>query len=190
MSKKNKNMNSAEEQEKTVNDAEEILKDATENNTNEPVEDVKEESAPLSEEEETFKLQLQRLQAEFLNYKKRTEKEKFELSAFVKAEFTKRFLPVFDDISRLNENVNADENTLKDALKLVSSKLDKFFEDEKITSVAAVGDEFDPNFHEALMQLPVEKDEDDDKIISVFEQGFKINDRIIRFAKVQVGKKN
>lgn len=188
MSKKDKNMNSAEDQ--AINDAEDILNDATQEENLDTAEAIKEETMPISEEEEAYKIQLQRLQAEFMNFKKRTEKEKFELSTFVKAEFTKRFLPVMDDITRINENVNADENTLKDALKLVSAKLGKFFEDEKITAVAAVGDEFDPHFHEALMQQPVENDEDDDKIISVFEQGFKINDRIIRFAKVQVGKKN
>lgn len=178
--------------EDVARDAEEIANEdapETEENSDDAAGEEAKEAEPLSEEEETFKIQLQRLQAEFMNFKKRTEREKFELSTFVKAEFTKRFLPVVDDINRLKENVDADEKTMKDALKLVFSKVDKFFEDEKIATVAAVGDEFDPNLHEALMQQPVEDEKDDDKVLNVFEQGYKIDEKIIRFAKVQVGKK-
>lgn len=178
--------------EDVARDAEEIANEdapETEENSDDAAGEEAKEAEPLSEEEETFKIQLQRLQAEFMNFKKRTEREKFELSTFVKAEFTKRFLPVVDDINRLKENVDADEKTMKDALKLVFSKVDKFFEDEKIATVAAVGDEFDPNLHEALMQQSVEDEKDDDKVLNVFEQGYKIDEKIIRFAKVQVGKK-
>ena len=121
-----------------------------------------EEAPELSQEEETFKSQLQRLQAEFLNYKKRVEKEKIELSSFVKGEFVKRFLPVLDDIERLRSNIDADEATVKEALQMVFKKVDDFTSSEKIEYVGVEGEAFDPNLHEALMQVPTDEEEKDE----------------------------
>ena len=143
----------------------------------------------LSEEEESYKIQLQRLQAEFLNFKKRTEREKMELSQFVKIEFMKRFLPAIDDIFRLDEFKEKEDKSLVEGIDLVVRKIEDFFKQEKIEQFAEKGDEFDPELHEALMQQPVEDEKDDDKILNVFEKGFKVGDKIIRYAKVQVGKK-
>ena len=143
----------------------------------------------LSEEEETYKSQLLRVQAEFVNFKNRTLREKQDIGVFVKSEFTKRFLPVLDDLNRLNDHLESENDKLKEAIKMVLNKLDKFLEDEKIAPIATKGDEFDPNYHEALMQQPVEDDKDDNKVMNVFEQGYKMEDKVIRFAKVQVGSK-
>lgn len=183
-SKETKSKKAAEEE--IINEAEKLIDE--ESNP----EDVQDQPAaePLSEEEETFKLQLKRVQAEFINFKNRTTKEKQEIGVYVKSEFTKRFLPVLDDLQRLNEHLEADHDKLKEAISMVLGKLDKFLENEKISPIAAKGDEFDPNFHEALMQQPVEDEKDDNKIMNIFEQGYKMEEKVIRFAKVQVGAKS
>lgn len=147
------------------------------------------EEKELSKEEQTFKVQLQRLQAEFMNYKKRVEREKIELSSFVKGEFVKRFLPVLDDINRVQTNLESDEKTIKDALGMVFKKVDEFVEKEKIEKVGVEGEAFDPNLHEALMQVPTDDEAQDETIAQVFEQGYKVGEKIVRFAKVQVYQK-
>lgn len=174
---------------KTVNEDVEQVEAETEENTVEKNETVEEKKAPISKEEETFKSQLQRLQAEFMNYKKRVEKEKIELSTFVKGEFVKRFVPVLDDLTRVRENMESDDKALKDALGMVFKKLEEFTAKEKIELFAVAGDEFDPNLHEALMQVPTEDEKLDHTLAQVFEQGYKVGDKIIRFAKVQVYQK-
>ena len=186
MSKKNVGQEEKVMEEKVVQ--EETTTDEA-NEAEEKVEEVEEEKKPLSKEEETFKTQLQRLQAEFLNYKKRVEREKGELSLFVKGEFVKRFLPVLDDVSRVKSNIDADEKTLKGALEMVFKKVDEFQEKESISFVGEIGETFNPELHEALMQVPTEDDEKDETVASVFEPGYKIGDKILRFAKVQVYQK-
>ena len=179
-------MTSGKNVEQTEKESTESEKEAVEEEQAE-VKEVK--KTPLSQEEETFKSQLQRLQAEFINYKKRVEKEKIELSTFVKGEFVKRFVPVLDDLTRVRENMESDDKTLKDALGMVFKKLEEFTAKEKIELFAVQGDEFNPNLHEALMQVPTEDEKLDHTLAQVFEQGYKIGDKIIRFAKVQVYQK-
>jgi molecular chaperone GrpE len=186
MENKNTQENDLEKNKKM--DEQEIEQDSS--SSAEEAEKVEQDIKKMLVEEETFKVQLQRLQAEFMNYKKRVEREKSELSTFVKGEFTKRFLPIIDDMNRIRTNINSDEKALKDALNMVFNKLEKFISDEKIAPIAKVGDHFNAEFHEAIMQVPTEKTEDDEKIVSVFEQGYKLNDRVLRFAKVQVYKSN
>jgi molecular chaperone GrpE len=149
-------------------------------------EKAKKEEKSLSKEEETFKVQLQRMQAEFQNFRKRVEKEKAELSLFVKAEFVKRFLPLLDDMNRLKTNLESDEKTLKNALDMVFKKLDDFTKSESIETFAEVGEVFDPNLHDALMQVPTDDKKQDETIAQVFEPGIKVGERIVRHAKVQV----
>jgi molecular chaperone GrpE len=179
-----------EDASKTANEEEK----ASNNSSDEKTEEKNNENTiniedNLSEEEESYKIQLQRLQAEFLNFKKRTEKEKMELSQFVKVEFIKRFLPAIDDIFRLDQFKEKEDKSLADGIDLVIRKIDDFFKQEKLEQFAEVGDDFNPELHEALMQQPVENEKDDEKILNVFEKGFKLGDKIIRYAKVQVGKK-
>ena len=167
-----------------------VKKTRAKSDNNSKQKEAKKPVEKLSEEEETYKEQLMRLQAEFQNFRKRTEREKMELSEFVKVEFLKRFLPVFDDLHRLDQFVENAEKPLQDGLNLVFKKLNDFIEAEKVTKIGKVGDEFDPHYHEALLQTPVETDEQDNKIMMVMEHGYKMNDRIIRYAKVQVGNKS
>ncbi|MCB0279783.1 MAG: nucleotide exchange factor GrpE [Calditrichaeota bacterium] len=188
--KQNNSTETVEEQDDLTHKNKKTKKNSTKQKEVEQEQTSTEKKDVLTEEEETYKEQLMRLQAEFQNFRKRTDREKMELSEFVKAEFLKRFLPVFDDLHRLDQYIEKAEKPLQDGLNLVFKKLNDFIEAEKVEKIGKVGEDFDPNFHEALLQAPVENEEDDNKIMMVLEHGYKLNDRIIRYAKVQVGQKN
>ena len=130
-----------------------------------------------------------RLQAEFANYKRRNEKEKEELSTFIKMEVLKNFLPLKDDFSRLHEFLDHEPEKLSEGVTLIVKKIDQFFDSYHVKEILAEGAEFDPELHDALMMQPVEKEDLDNKVLQVFEPGFTINDRVIRHARVVVGKK-
>ena len=130
-----------------------------------------------------------RFQAEFANYKKRTDKERDELGSYVRADILKNLLPVKDDFKRLLEHLDQDKEKIIEGIDLIAKKVDQYFEQYNIKKIESTGEEFDPDFHEALMMQPVEADEDDHKVLQVLEEGYMLGDKVIRHAKVMVGKK-
>ena len=131
-----------------------------------------------------------RLQAEFANYKKRTDRERDELGSFIRADILKNLLPVKDDFDRLLAHLDQDKEKIIEGINLIAKKVDQYFEQYNIKKIDAVGEEFDPEFHEALMMQPVEDEKDDHKVLQVLEEGYILNDKVIRHAKVMVGKKD
>ncbi len=128
-----------------------------------------------------------RLLAEFDNYKRRTRDEKIHLSRYSGEKIICDLLPVFDDLHRSLENSEkTDEKSFKDGIELINSKLLKVLEEHSISPIESIGEEFDPEYHEALMS---EAGDEDDIVVKEFEKGFKYHDRIIRHAKVVVSKK-
>jgi molecular chaperone GrpE len=128
-----------------------------------------------------------RLLAEFDNYKRRTRDEKLHLSRYSGEKIVCDLLPVFDDLHRSLENSEkTDEKSFKDGIELINSKLLKVLEEHSILPIVSIGEEFNPEYHEALMS---EDGEEDDIVLKEFEKGYKYHDRIIRHAKVVVSKK-
>ena len=130
-----------------------------------------------------------RLKAEFANYKKRTDKEREELGTFIRSELIKSLLPIKDDFDRLIEHTDEDKTQIVEGIELIAKKVDQFLEQNNVKKIDSVGEEFDPEFHEALMMQPVEDEEQDHRVLQVFEEGYIIADKVIRHAKVMVGKK-
>ncbi|MBN2092250.1 nucleotide exchange factor GrpE [candidate division KSB1 bacterium] len=134
--------------------------------------------------------QLQRLQAEFVNYKKRMERERDNLSRYMKADLIRKLLPVIDDFERF---LASHQNEIKESgglngIQLVYDKLNQILKDEGLEPVSALGQPFDPNFHEALLLQEV-SDEQDGKILEVWEKGYFLGESLLRPSKVKVGKK-
>ena len=163
--------------------------------TAEAVEETAEETAaePAAEPSELEKLQEQykqehdaylRLAAEFDNFRKRSQKEKDNIYQDAKADTIAKILPVFDNLERAVNQPTEDE-AYKKGVEMIMSGLREVMKDMSITEFGEVGDAFDPNLHNAVMHT--EDESLGENVISqVFQKGFKVGDRVLRFAMVQV----
>ena len=194
MSKKKKNAEAAEETVETVEAAEEAKTEETEqteaektdkkeekNEKDEKDEKIKALEGELAEQKESFL----RLAAEYDNYRKRTANEKLSLYDDATGKAVKELLPVADSVRMALENLkDADPEILK-GVELISNQLDKSFTKLKIEAYGAVGEDFDPNLHNAIGMVDNEE-LGSGKLAAVFQTGYKIGDKIIRHAMVQV----
>lgn len=129
---------------------------------------------------------LQRLQAEFENYKKRAEREYIQYTEQANAHLILRLLPVLDNFGRALYAESSDIN-FKRGMEMIFSQLKSILETEGLSPIEAVGEEFDPYFHEAV--LAVEGDYCEDTIIEEFEKGYLFRNKVLRPSKVKVGKR-
>jgi molecular chaperone GrpE len=129
----------------------------------------------------------QRTQAEFLNYKKRQEREQESAYQSMKGDIIRRILPALDDLERALQN--RPEGAASDAwvagVELIYRKLQSMLESEGVTRIQAEGQEFDPNFHEAISHEP-HPQVASGHIIAVVQPGYLIGERVIRPAMVRV----
>jgi len=160
---------------------------AAEETAQEPEEkDEKEEKIKaLEADAEAQKEKYMRLAAEYDNYRKRTANEKLALYDDATSKAVKELLPVADSVRMALKNLkDADPEILK-GIELISNQLDKSFEKLKVESYGKVGDDFDPKLHNAIGMVDNEE-LGSGKIAAVFQTGFKLGDKIIRHAMVQV----
>ena len=125
-----------------------------------------------------------RLAAEYDNFRKRTLKEKEQSYANGKADAVEKLLPVYDNLSRALNQETADA-AYKKGVEMTMNELVKILNSLGVEIFGAVGDAFDPNIHNAVMHTEDESVEEN-TITQVFQQGFKLGDKIVRFAMVQV----
>jgi molecular chaperone GrpE len=130
-----------------------------------------------------------RLFSEFDNYKKRVSKEKLDLIATASEKVLVNLLPVIDDFERaIAANEKADNiDSIKEGFNLIYNKLLQMMKRFDVEEIQAKGEEFNTDFHEAVTHFPAQKEEDKGKVIDVTEKGYKLKDKVIRYAKVVVG---
>ncbi|MEZ4906404.1 MAG: nucleotide exchange factor GrpE [Saprospiraceae bacterium] len=131
-----------------------------------------------------------RLFAEFENYKKRVRKENELLIGTASENVLKSLLPVLDDFRRA-KLMSDDENSSEHFTEGVSLVYDKLFSTLKsigLEEINCAGQVFNPEEHDAIAEIPVQNDDQKNKIIDIVENGYKLNNKIIRFPKVVVGK--
>ena len=128
--------------------------------------------------------QFLRLAAEYDNYRKRTAKEKESLWTDAKADTVQAFLPVYDNLERALKPDTADE-AFKKGVEMTMNQLKEVFARLGVTEIEAQGQPFDPNLHNAVMHI---EDENlgENTIAQVFQAGFMLGEKVIRFAMVQV----
>ncbi|MCR4680677.1 MAG: nucleotide exchange factor GrpE [Bacteroidales bacterium] len=130
-----------------------------------------------------------RLYSEFDNYKKRVNKEKLDLISTASEKVFVNLLPIIDDFERAiaaNEKVE-DINAVKEGFNLIYNKLLQLLKRFDVEEIAAKGEKFDTDYHEAVTHFPTDKEEEKGKVIDVTEKGYKIKDKVIRYSKVVVG---
>ena len=130
-----------------------------------------------------------RLFSEFDNFRKRTQKERLELFKTASEDVMVALLPILDDFERAlkaSEENGADENH-KEGIELIYNKFSNTLKQRGLESLDSMGQEFDTDFHEAITNIPAPSPEMKGKVVDVTEKGYKLNEKVIRFAKVVVG---
>ena len=136
---------------------------------------------------EELQNRLLRLQADFENFRRRTNIEKEQLSTFVTANVVGKFLKVLDNFERAEASVEKGDNVdaVVDGMKKIRRQFEDAFKDLKVEEIEAQNVKFDPNIYEAVMRG--HNPELDDEIVDmVFEKGYKLGDKVIRHSKVRV----
>lgn len=159
-----------------------------------PVTDTNNENTSVSEEDK-LKKQLAdlndkylRLYSEFDNFRKRTIKEKSELIKTASEDTFKAILPVIDDFERAikaNENVN-EAASIKEGIVLIYNKLKNSTQLKGLTSFESIGQTFDADIMEAITHIPATEESQKGKVIDEIEKGYKLGDKVIRYAKVVI----
>lgn len=173
-------------------EAEQEAKQTAENTEAEAAEEaVEEEKEPEADPKdakiEELQNRLLRLQADFENFRRRTNTEKEQLSAFVTANVVGKFLKVLDNFERAEASVEKGDNVdaVVEGMKKIRRQFEETFKDLKVVEIEAQDAKFDPNIHEAVMRGH-NPELDDEVIDMVFEKGYKLGDKVIRHSKVRV----
>jgi molecular chaperone GrpE len=190
-----KNTNKPEEQ---------PVENGTEAATETPVEEqnepkAEEKQAELTPEEEIIELKQQigdlkdkylRVFAEFENFRKRSVREKLDLMKTAAQDTMSVLLPVLDDFDRAKKSADSpdSEEKFSEGVELLYHKIYSVLKSKGLEEMKSTGEVFDSELHEAVTEIPAPTEEMKGKIIDTIEKGYKLKDKIIRHAKVVVGK--
>lgn len=153
----------------------------------EPVDEAAEALAKAEAEAAECRDKYLRLQAEFDNYRKRTLKEKMSLVESGGENVIKALLPVVDDVDRALAAMEKsdDVEALRGGVRLIAQKFNEVMRQQGVSEIEAVGKEFDVDHHEAVARFPIEG-KTSGEIIDVVQKGYKLGEKVIRYAKVVV----
>lgn len=132
---------------------------------------------------------LLRLYSEFDNYRKRTIKEKIEMSKTASEEVITDLLPVLDDFERAMKSFESTDSVdaLKEGVQLIFSKFRNILASKGLQAIPALGEPFDTDHQEAIAHIPAPSEDLKNKVVDELQKGYKLNDKVIRFAKVVIG---
>ena len=152
----------------------------------ETVAEEKEGAAEPAAEDEDMKTKYLRLAADFQNFKRRTEKEKSDIYAYANEKIALDLLDVIDNFERaLVHQKDCKDEKMKEGMDMIFKQLQTVLEKNKIVEIAALGEEFDPNVHNAVMTGAAQEYESG-KVSAVLQKGYKLNNKVIRPAMVKV----
>ena len=171
---------SSQEEDEAACESEEECEDDELAKPNKALEEKDEEIAEL-------KSHIQRLQADFDNFRKQNDKQKQDLIRFANEGLIVKFLDVYEDMERALEN-STNEEELREGLELIYSKMKNTLEKEGVEEIPAVGEKFDPFKHEALLTVD-SPDHENNEIVDELMKGYTLKDKVIKYSKVRVCKK-
>ena len=185
--KKNQNDDAKAAQEEILNE-ENTEQQAQEQVTEEDATPEK-KIAQLEEQLEQEKKEYLFLMADFENFRKRTLKEKADLIKNGAESAMRELLPVVDDLERALDAINkgGDLDSIKEGVDLIYNKFIKYLESQHVTAIDSTGKDFDTDVHEAITMFPAPDPSMKGKVIDTTIKGYKINDKVLRHAKVVVG---
>ena len=148
--------------------------------------EIKEEIKEVEQKANEYLEMAQRLQADFDNFRRRAGEQILRAKEEGKISVIEVFLPCLDTFKTAKKNIT-DESTLK-GIEMIESKILDSLKSLGVEKIESVGHSYNPNLHEAIATLKVE-DKENDIILDEFQAGYKYNDKVIRYAKVIVNKK-
>jgi molecular chaperone GrpE len=153
---------------------------------NDPLNELDQAQADLAEQKDKFL----RLMAEFDNYKRRTAKERMELIQTAGKDVIVSLLDVLDDCDRAEKQLSISDDIAvqKEGIQLVFNKIRSTMQAKGLVAMESIGKDFDVELHEAITEVPVPDAKQKGKVIDEVTKGYLLNEKIIRFAKVVVGK--
>ena len=148
------------------------------------------EASQLQSELNEQKDKYLRIYAEFENFKKRTRREKLDMLSTAARDTLSAMLPVLDDFDRAKKAAESDDTKegFSEGVELVYNKFVGILSSKGLKAMESTGETFDPELHEAIAEIPAPSDDMKGKIIDTTDKGYFLNDKIIRHAKVVVGK--
>ncbi len=185
---------------KTAEQQPDEVMEQTENGTDYPAEisdnteadgqatDNQSDSENLQQQLDDMKDKYMRMFAEFDNYKKRSVREKLDFMKSAAQDTLSALLPVLDDFDRAKKFAEGKEISWDTGVDLVYQKLYTVLRNKGLEAMDSTGSSFDPELHEAITEIPAPTDDLKGKVVDTVEKGYRLNDKIIRHAKVVVGK--
>ena len=196
---KKKDEQKLEEMQQEIDEAEAAQEDAAEGSEEEAPEEAASEAAAMQDEIEALKGQVEkltgdlqekkdrllRLQADFDNFRRRSAKEREEISAVVTQNFCKDMLPLLDNFERAMAAETKDVEAFQKGVEMIFTQFQEVLKKNGLEQIEAVGQKFDPNFHQAVMRVE-DPEKDDDTVAQELQKGYMVKGRVIRPSMVQV----
>lgn len=196
---KKKDEQKLEEMQQEIDEAEAAQEDAAEGSEEEAPEKAASEAAAMQEEIEALKGQVEkltgdlqekkdrllRLQADFDNFRRRSAKEREEISAVVTQNFCKDMLPLLDNFERAMAAETKDVEAFQKGVEMIFTQFQEVLKKNGLEQIEAVGQKFDPNFHQAVMRVE-DPEKEDDTVAQELQKGYMVKGRVIRPSMVQV----
>ena len=147
---------------------------------NDPLEELRREKDSLQD-------RLLRTAAEFDNYRKRVERERRDLADYMKADILAEILPIVDNFERALQAPSSDTDSLRKGVELIHKQMHDFLRKRGVTPIEALGADFDPNFHQAVIHetSPLHRE---GEVIEELQRGYMLGDKLLRPAMVKVAK--
>ncbi|HLS61480.1 MAG TPA: nucleotide exchange factor GrpE [Virgibacillus sp.] len=169
-------------------DSDENVDNEQEDLTEDGAATLQKEIEELKQEKEAAQERMLRIQAEFDNFKKRTQKERQNERKYKSQDLVNELLPVLDNFERaLEVEVVEEAKSIVEGISMVYRQFKDALESENVEVIQTVGEEFDPNLHHAVMQVEEEESESN-IVLEELQKGYILNDRVIRPAMVKVNK--
>ncbi len=196
---KKKDEQKLEEMQQEIDETEAAQEDAAEGSEEEAPEEAAAADAAMQEEIEALKGQvdglnkdlqekkdrLLRLQADFDNFRRRSAKEREEISAVVTQNFCKDMLPLLDNFERAMAAETKDVEAFQKGVEMIFTQFQEILKKNGLEHIEAVGQKFDPNFHQAVMRVE-DPEKEDDTVAQELQKGYMVKGRVIRPSMVQV----
>lgn len=196
---KKKDEQKLEEMQQEIDEAEAAQEDAAEGSEEEAPEEAAAADAAMQEEIEALKGQIDglnkdlqekkdrllRLQADFDNFRRRSAKEREEISAVVTQNFCKDMLPLLDNFERAMAAETKDVEAFQKGVEMIFTQFQEILKKNGLEHIEAVGQKFDPNFHQAVMRVE-DPEKEDDTVAQELQKGYMVKGRVIRPSMVQV----